>query len=82
MLSIPDRVKAEAQVEAFIEILATRYNIKEEEIPEIIDNLKWIGSHRRGISRVSWTAGLAVISIGISGLGLALWEGIKHMATK
>ena len=77
-ISMEDRIKAEAQVEAFFEIITTRYGIKAEEIPELIDNIRWMGNHRRSISRLSWTAGLAVITLGASGLGMAAWEGIKH----
>ena len=81
-LSLEDRIKAEAQVESFIEVLARRYGLKEDEIPEIIDNLKWLSNHRRGISRISWSAGLGVIGLGASGLALALWEGIRHFVGK
>ena len=81
-LSLEDRIKAEAQVEAFMEIMAKRYGLKEDEIPEIIDNLKWLSSHRNGISRISWTAGLGIIGLGASGLALAMWEGVKHFLGK
>ena len=81
-LSLEERIKAEAQVEAFIEIMARRYGLKEDEIPEIVDNLKWLSNHRRGISRISWAAGLAVITLGASGMALAMWEGIKHFLGK
>lgn len=77
-MSLEDRIKAEQQVEAFVQILATRYNLKEEEIPQIIDNIKWIGNHRNGIYRLSWAAGLAVVALGVSGLATATLEGIKQ----
>lgn len=81
-LSLEERIKAEQQVEAFIQILATRYNLKEEEIPAIVDNIKWIGAHRSGLHRISWAAGLAIVALGMSGLATATFEGIKHFLGK
>jgi len=81
-LSVEERIKAEQQVEAFITILATRYNLKEEEIPQIVDNIKWLSNHRAGIHRISWTAGLALVTLGLSGIAAAMWEGVKHLLVR
>jgi len=81
-LSIEDRIKVEAQVESFIEIMAKRYGIKEEELPALVDDIRWIASHRRSIDRMAWSAVLGVIGLAVSGAGLMLWEGIKHTVTR
>lgn len=80
-MNLEDRIKAEEQVEVFIRILSTRYGLKENEIPEILDNLRWISRHRAGISRITWHASLSLVGLAIIGLGAAIWEGIKHFVT-
>lgn len=77
-LSPEQRIQAEEQVDAFIQVLSQRYRFKEEDIPEILDNIKWISNHRNGLSRITWSAGLAIVTLGVSGIVLAMFEGIKH----
>lgn len=81
-LSIEDRIKAEEQVEAFITVLTKRYGIQEEEIPDLIEIIRWSADHRRGINRVGWSALLGIVGIAASGIMLAVWEGIKHILTR
>lgn len=81
-MSTEERVKAEELVEAFLRIMFTRYGVKEDEIPEIIDNLRWISRHRAGLSRITWHASLSLLGLAMIGLGAAIWEGIKHFASK
>lgn len=76
-MDIEDRVKAEEQVEAFIKILSTRYGIRENEIPEIIDTARWAVRHRAGLSRITWHASLGVVGLAVMGLMAVLWEGVK-----
>ena len=80
-LSIEDRIKAEAQVDAFIEILAKRYGLKDDEIPALLNDVRWIADHRRSISRMGWAAILGVISLTVSGIWLMMLEGVKHTLT-
>lgn len=72
------RVQAEMQVEAFISILEKRFGLKSEDVPQILDDLRWVREHRNGINRVSWSVALGVLAIAIAGVMNAFWEGIKH----
>lgn len=78
MLPIEERIKVEQQVEAFIDIMATRYGIKPEDIPGLVDDLRWVADHRRGINRVAWSAILGVVALVVSGAWMIFWEGVKH----
>lgn len=82
MLPIEERIKVEQQVEAFIDIMATRYGIKQEDIPGIIDDLRWVADHRRSINRVAWSAILGVVALVVSGAWMMLWEGVKQTIAK
>lgn len=73
------RVRAEIQVEAFLSILETRYGLKSEDVPQILDDLRWVREHRNGINRVSWSVALGVLAIAIAGVMNAFWEGIKQV---
>lgn len=72
------RVEAELQVEAFLDMLQRRYGLKSEDVPAILDDLRWVREHRHGINRVSWSVALGILTIAISGVAAAVWEGLKH----
>ena len=77
-MNLEERIKAEEQVEVFIQLLTNRWGIKENEIPEIIDTIRWTVKHRAGISRITWHASLGVIGMAVMGLMALMWEGLKH----
>lgn len=72
------RVQAELQVEAFLDLLQKRYGLKPEDIPPILDDLRWVREHRLGINRVSWSVALGLLALALSGVATAFWEGLKH----
>ena len=72
------RVEAELQVEAFLDMLQHRYGLKSEDVPALLDDLRWVREHRHGINRVSWSVALGILAIAISGVAAAVWEGLKH----
>jgi len=76
------RVEAERLAEAFFQLLATRYGLKSEDIPQILEDMRWVREHRRGVSRVGWTMALGVIGVAASGIAAMLWQGFKSMVTR
>ena len=71
------RIQAELQVDAFFTLLQARYGIKPEAIPEILDDLRWVREHRSNLNRVSWNVVLGIISLALTGMAIAFWEGFK-----
>lgn len=76
------RIQAELQVEAFVSLLTTRYNLKPEDIPQIVDDMRWVRQHRTGISRIQWSVALGILALAISGVWQALITGIKQTLTR
>jgi hypothetical protein len=76
------RINAEIQVEAFLSILESRHGLKSTDIPQILDDMRWLREHRNGINRVSWSVALGILAIALSGVMHALWEGVKASAVK
>ena len=72
------RIQAELQVEAFLDLLQKRYGFQSADIPQILDDMRWVREHRTGINRVSWSIALGILALALSGIASALWEGIKH----
>ena len=72
------RIEAELQVEAFIQLLASRYNLQPEDIPQIVEDMRWVREHRSGIVRIQWAVALGILAIAVSGVVTAFWEGVKH----
>ena len=69
---------AERQVDAFIKVLAVRYGLKEEEMPEIVDNLRWVSKKRQVIEKASLYAMLTIIGVVVVAALTTLWEGFKR----
>ena len=72
------RIEAELQVETFIQLLASRYNLKPEDLPQIVDDMRWLREHRNGVVRIQWAVALGILAIAVSGVMSAFWEGLKH----
>jgi len=75
---VEKRVQAELQVEAFISLLEKRYGLESEDLPEILDDLRWLRKHRAGINRVSWSVALGLLALAAAGVWQAFVEGVKH----
>ena len=73
-----DRYLVEIQADAFLEILANRYGIESKDVPEIMDDLRWMRKHRNSINRISWSIALAILAVAVSGVVAAFWEGVKQ----
>jgi hypothetical protein len=73
------RVQAELQVEAFFDLLQTRYGLKSEDIPAILDDMRWLREHRSGINRVTWSIAMGLLGLAVLGLGRAFWGGFVAM---
>jgi hypothetical protein len=72
------RGMAEQQVDYFIDSVLKRYGIQPSEVPEIVDELRWLQAHRRMTGRIINGTVLTVIAT-LVGVGLLLlWEGFKH----
>lgn len=70
---------AEDQVEAFLFILSRRYGVREDEIPQFVEAMRWAIARRAGIHRISWHALLGIVGAFAVGLALIMWEGFRRM---
>lgn len=68
---------ATEQVEAFIEILSSKYGINEEEIPKLINAVKWAAEHKVTIDKLSMATLVAIITTFVGGVVITIWESIK-----
>ena len=65
------------QVESFLDVLKDRYDLSDEDLKELADDLKFLNNYRRQVQRFtniffgSIITGLAV------GTLWAIWEGVK-----
>jgi hypothetical protein len=70
--------RRERQFDAMVDIFCKRYGVKPDEIPDLLEKVRWSGMHRRDINRISWSAALGALGVFITGLMLFIWEGVKH----
>ena len=70
--------RRERQFDAMVQIFCKRYGVDSDEIPHLIETVRWSSQHRTGIIRIHWSAALGVLGAVVTGLLLMLWEGIKH----
>lgn len=71
--------EAEKQVNAFIQILAVRYGLREDEIPDFIEAMRWAVEHKRNVNKLSWHAILGIMGALAVGFALIVWEGFKQV---
>lgn len=75
-------LQAEKHVEVFIEILQKRYGITEEEIPKLLDGIRWANKHKTNIEGISMKALYTITIMIVTGVGIVLWEGFKQLLGK
>jgi len=76
------RIQAEEIAQAVFQLLTTRYNLKPEDIPEIVDDMRWLRKQRTGIVRIQWSVALGLVALAASGVWQALMTGLKAMLSK
>ena len=75
-LTDDERKKVAAQVEAFVELITRRYDVKPEEVLEAV---KWVRERKAFSERVKSTGLVSLIGLLITAISLAVWEGVKAM---
>ena len=73
--------RRERQFDAMVQLFCKRYGVDEDEIPQLIEKIRWSGEHRHILNKLSFNAALGVLGAITTGLLLMLWEGIKHTLT-
>jgi hypothetical protein len=75
-LTDDERRKVAAQVEAFVELITKRYDVRPEEVLEAV---KWVREKKAFNDRVKSTGLVSLIGLLITAISLAVWEGVKAM---
>ena len=75
-LTDDERRKVAAQVEAFVELITKRYDVRPEEVLEAV---RWVREKKAFNDRVKATGLVSLIGLLITAIGLAVWEGVKAM---
>jgi len=78
-LTDDERRKVAAQVEAFVELITRRYDVKPEEVLEAV---KWVRERKAFSERVKATGLVSLIGLLITAIGMAVWEGVKAMVSR
>ncbi len=73
------RQVAEAQVRAFLEIIATDYGLDREGLRQLSEDLRWIRSYRLTLGRYSDLFSRSIIGALTLALLVAIWEGLKQV---
>ena len=69
--------RRERQFDAMVQLFCKRYGVEEDEIPTLIEKIRWSGEHRSALNKLHWSAALGVLGAVVTGLLLMIWEGIK-----
>ena len=75
-LTDDERKKVAAQVEAFVELITRRYDVKPEEVLEAV---RWVRERKAFSEKVRSTGLVSLIGLLITAIALAVWEGVKAM---
>ena len=73
------REVAEAQLRAFLEIIATDYGLDREGLRQLSEDLRWIRGYRQTLGRYSDLFSRSIIGALALALLVAIWEGLKQV---
>jgi hypothetical protein len=74
--------RCERQFNATVQLFCKRYGVAEDEIPNLVETIRWSHQRRAGIAKLHWSAAMGVLGAVVTGLVLMIWEGIKHTLTQ
>ena len=78
-LTPEQKLAAEAQVDYFTEVVLKRYGFNHNDLPEILDSLRWIKEHRSFMQRIQTGGTMSLIALLVTAIGSAIWQGAKVM---
>jgi hypothetical protein len=70
--------KARLEVDAFIDMAASDWNVKRDEIPELIEAVRWIIQHRKFIARIANASVIVTVTVLVGWVIVTFAEGILH----
>lgn len=70
---------AEQQVAAFLTLIQQRYNLTDEEMRVLPHTLHFMIDYRKRLDLWAGWFMKSLVAMVAVGLGMALWEGIKHL---
>jgi len=78
-LTDAERGSIEKQVDYFVATITKRYGVEPDELPAIIENMRWLHKHRQLAGRVA--GGVTIMVVGAVALMTlsTLWEGLKAL---
>ncbi len=76
-LSDEEKLRVAAQVDHFMTVLLNRYGLQQQDVPKILDSLRWLQEHKAFIERIKSGGALSLVSILIMALASAVWQGVK-----
>jgi hypothetical protein len=71
--------KVAAEVEYFTAILLRRYGLKEADIGEVMESLRWLKEHRQFMARVQQGSMMSILAMLVAAIATTLWAGIKSL---
>jgi len=71
-----DKRLAKVQVEAFLEALSLETGVGNEEVRELLEDIRWVRKYRRAAARAGWAAALAIAAAIAVAFASALWLGV------
>ena len=78
-LSDEEKMKISAEVDYFVGTILSRYGLKEADIPEVMDSLRWLKEHRQFMQRVQQGSTMSLLAMLVAALGTTVWAGVKAL---
>lgn len=78
-LSEQERLKVAAEVDYFLTVMLRRHGLAEDDLPEIVQSLRWLKEHREFMNKIQTGGTLSLIALLVSALAAAVWEGIRSL---
>jgi hypothetical protein len=74
-----ERIELARQADAVLALLLRRHGVKDEEMPELLEAIRWIREHRAFMQKLQLGGLLTTLSLLVTGLAAAIVEGVKSL---
>jgi hypothetical protein len=77
-----DQVTAERYLTAFLDILHTRYELSEEDISTMLDDLRWLSKRRASLTKISSYALLTFVGLLVAVIFSTITDFIREFISR
>lgn len=74
-----ERLRLARDADVLLALLLKQHGVRQDEVPELLEAVRWVREHRAFLSKIQTGGMLTAMSLLVTALGAAVWEGIRSL---